>query len=356
MKSYCENDKTDRVISFILPIYNVAKWLPDCLDSLLEQDIPPEDYEIICVNDGSPDNSREIVLEYAARHSNIVLVDKENGGVSSARNAGIDAASGKYVWFVDPDDKIRANILAKLFEKITDEDVVHFPFEYIEERDFGLKSGQIELNYHSNFQTASSDLQKKFSDNTLAYVSIWSCIVKRSFILQNGFKFNEQMTFVEDVYFKFLIESRCGKSAYIEEALYYYRVRETSAINKRDREFNLKYTDSTRMLAELYNEYLENNVGESSAFYNNCVNKALQAKEYALWSILRLGKEDFKEQLSKLKTAKLYPYKFRSDNLKLKQYPSVKTKLLALLKFLLPIEIYARLVAFVFRHTNLKYQ
>ena len=102
-------------LSFVVPVYNAAQYLPECLDSLLAQDI--SDYEIICVNDGSRDASPEILGQYAAKHGNIRVIDKENGGVVSARNAGLSAAQGDFIWFVDADDFLLPNILGFLRNK-----------------------------------------------------------------------------------------------------------------------------------------------------------------------------------------------------------------------------------------------
>lgn len=102
-------------LSFVVPVYNAAQYLPECLDSLLAQDI--SDYEIICVNDGSRDASPEILRQYAAEHGNIRVINKENGGVVSARNAGLSAAQGDFIWFVDADDFLLPNILGFLRNK-----------------------------------------------------------------------------------------------------------------------------------------------------------------------------------------------------------------------------------------------
>lgn len=93
--SYC--------ISVIIPIFNAEKWLRECLDSVCGQTL--REIEIICINDGSPDHSLDIVKEYSARDERIVIIDKKNEGVGAARNDGIKAATGKYVAFMDPDDK-----------------------------------------------------------------------------------------------------------------------------------------------------------------------------------------------------------------------------------------------------------
>lgn len=90
-------------VSVIIPVYNVEKWLRECLDSVCGQSL--REIEIVCVNDGSPDNSLEILREYAARDERIVIIDKKNEGVGAARNDGIRAARGEFVAFMDPDDK-----------------------------------------------------------------------------------------------------------------------------------------------------------------------------------------------------------------------------------------------------------
>ena len=100
------------LISFIVPIYNVEKYLNECVDSILSQDF--EDYEIILIDDGSTDNSGAICDEYARRYENIIVKHKLNGGLSDARNAGIELANGKYVLFVDSDDYIGKNSISAI--------------------------------------------------------------------------------------------------------------------------------------------------------------------------------------------------------------------------------------------------
>lgn len=120
-------------ISAVLPVYNVAAYLPRCLDSILATGYP--DLEIICVNDGSTDNSLEILRQYEARDSRIIIFDKANGGVSSARNAGLKIAVGEYVTFIDPDDYIHPRyfeVLAACAER-HDADFVIGSFTRIEE-------------------------------------------------------------------------------------------------------------------------------------------------------------------------------------------------------------------------------
>lgn len=99
------------VISIIVPVYNAEKYLRQCLNSLLEQGVSQERYEIICIDDGSKDASFSIMKEYADQHQNIIVIDKENEGVSATRNKGLETAKGKYIWFVDADDWVAKDFL-----------------------------------------------------------------------------------------------------------------------------------------------------------------------------------------------------------------------------------------------------
>ncbi len=106
------------ILSIVIPVYNVERYIGRCLASCVQQDIPMSDYEIIVVNDGTPDNSMKIVQTYAQSHANIVVFEQENKGLSEARNAGLRLAKGDYVWFVDSDDWIETNCLKALSERI----------------------------------------------------------------------------------------------------------------------------------------------------------------------------------------------------------------------------------------------
>ena len=96
-------------LSIIIPMYNVEPYIEKCLLSCLNQNIPHADYEIIVVNDGSPDGSLGIARRIASTVDNMLIVSQENGGLSAARNKGLSYAKGEYVWFVDSDDWIEEN-------------------------------------------------------------------------------------------------------------------------------------------------------------------------------------------------------------------------------------------------------
>lgn len=108
----------DPIISIIVPIYNVGKYLPKCIESILNQTF--KNFELILVNDGSTDNSGVVCDDYAKKDTRIKIIHKSNGGVSSARNAGLYVAKGEYIGFVDPDDYIDKNMYEKLYRLCID--------------------------------------------------------------------------------------------------------------------------------------------------------------------------------------------------------------------------------------------
>ena len=102
-----------KLLSVIVPMYNVEPYVERCIRSLENQDIEMDEYEIICINDGSPDKSKDVILELQKEFNNIVLINQENQGVSMARNNGIDRAIGKYLLMIDPDDFVEANCFSE---------------------------------------------------------------------------------------------------------------------------------------------------------------------------------------------------------------------------------------------------
>lgn len=144
-------------LSFIVPIYNAEKYIKECLDSLLEQDLSNKEYEIICVNDGSTDQSLKILADYENSNNSIRIINKENGGVSSARNKGLEVAAGEYVWFIDADDFIQKNILnaLHLLLRESDADVIQigaYPFfdELSDEERVLYENGKLKPKSYAN--------------------------------------------------------------------------------------------------------------------------------------------------------------------------------------------------------------
>jgi poly(ribitol-phosphate) beta-N-acetylglucosaminyltransferase len=124
-------------LSIIIPVYKVEQYIEKCLLSLVHQDIAVSDYEIIVINDGSPDNSKEIAFDYEKKYSNISVIDQENQGVSVARNRGLDVAKGDYILFVDPDDTVFENSLNAILNRaiINNLDIMYLSLDSYDEND-----------------------------------------------------------------------------------------------------------------------------------------------------------------------------------------------------------------------------
>lgn len=144
-------------LSIIIPVYNVEKYIEKCLNSCINQSVPCNEYEVILINDGSPDNSLSIMERIAENHKNITIISQQNQGQSIARNNGLPLAKGEYVWFVDSDDWIRNDAISIILDIIEKNkpDIINIrsaniinntPVTRQEERKEGIYSGKEVLN------------------------------------------------------------------------------------------------------------------------------------------------------------------------------------------------------------------
>ena len=172
-------------------MYNSEAFLPKCVESLLHQDILLDDYEIILVNDGSPDGSKALAEDYASKYSNIVVLSQENKGTSGARNTGLRYATGKYVYFVDPDDYILENSLRVVLEKMEEEslDVLRFGYTEVDEQYQPTKSCKHPEtpDYSSSIMDGPTFMAKRLG--VACYV--WTFIFRTTIIKDNGIYFIE---------------------------------------------------------------------------------------------------------------------------------------------------------------------
>lgn len=174
-------------ISFIIPLYNSATWLRKCLDSVLNQDIPLEQMEIICVNDGSPDNSADIARAYNKEYPNtFVVLDQENQGPSGARNNGMRHATGKYLCFVDPDDYVESNVYGKLVQQMEEEnlDMLRFNYQSVDENYQPIDKPAFEkkFDYSPKLMSGAEFLATRLD----IACNIWRYIYRREIITENG--------------------------------------------------------------------------------------------------------------------------------------------------------------------------
>lgn len=204
-------------ISVIVPVYNVEKWLQRCIDSILGQTY--KDFELILVDDGSSDNSGAICDDYAKKDGRIKVIHKDNGGVSSARNVGIDSSAGEYIMFVDSDDSIDSAMLENMLLGLNDS------------VDLVISSIEMIIN-NKNYVYVVSDGVKSSSEFLSDYCNekfpkICFCgpvckLYKKEIIDRYNLRFNVELNLGEDTYFNFSYIQYCAEVFTISKPYYFY--------------------------------------------------------------------------------------------------------------------------------------
>lgn len=214
-------------LSIVIPFYNVEKYIAQCLDSAVNQDIPLSDYEIICVNDASPDGSRDIVLDYMKRYPNIRLIEHEhNKKLGTARNTGRSIARGKYIWNVDSDDYIKPNCIKSLIEICENEDLDILMFN------LNLVVGKDEKKDGARNNIASKccsgiDFILQNSSMIGAFSPVWTQIYKKSF-LETNYIFSPPINVGEDLPFSYKALYLAERIKFVNQYCYYYRRNDSS--------------------------------------------------------------------------------------------------------------------------------
>lgn len=287
-------------LSIIIPVFNVEKYISDCLDSIICQDINKEDYEIICINDGSTDNSENILNSYAEKHTNIKVIHKENGGVSSARNVGIDNSSGKYIWFVDSDDFISRTSLTYIIKAIDkyNPEFIKFFYKHVNEN----------ISYtdcwKNDFQTIQANILTGHAPGSNVCTIVSAQIIK-----ENNIKFRTDMKYGEDILFSYytFINSKGLRYIQFNNCFYYYRDRESSAMNTRTPEIYTRRTHDLLLMSKIYKDAFDNKITDNPNLLENTKRRQYQALLGAL-TILPRSTLDFNKTIKALKEEGLYPF------------------------------------------------
>ena len=217
----------EAAVSVIVPVYNVAPWLEACLNSLEKQTL--KNIEVILVNDGSTDGSGEIARRYAERNSNFILIERENLGVSAARNAGLDKATGEYVYFLDSDDYLMEDTLERIYTKASSEqlDVVVFSAYSFQDPDGELTwSSDFGYRYRGTYPEICRDMDvlRISLDNNDYFASCCLVFTRRDLIEAHNLRFYEGVIYEDNLY-KFQLMAFAGRVAVMNEPLYYRRNR-----------------------------------------------------------------------------------------------------------------------------------
>lgn len=217
-------EKTDNnpLVSIIVPVYKAEKYIYQCIDSLLAQTY--RNIEIILVDDGSPDRSGAICDEYAAADSRVKVIHQTNGGVSVARQTGMDNATGIYSIHADPDDWVEPAMIEELVAKALETGADYTFCDYYEEYGDGTRK-QTKDNQGKS-KSITRYLELAISDSCC--VTLWHSLIKRSFI--RGLVFKPIMNWREDQLFTIKLLVRNPKIAYLPKAFYHYRCENESSL------------------------------------------------------------------------------------------------------------------------------
>lgn len=244
-------------VSVIVPVYNTEKYLEECLDSIVNQTL--EDIEIICINDGSTDDSINILENYAKKDNRIKIFSQQNSGLSVSRNNGLELANGKYVYFIDSDDYIELTALEELYSIAEEKDLDMIIFKLINFNDgsdekFTTEDYEMRPLCHLDGKVFN---YKDIGDGALIFmVSAPGKFFKRSLI--KNIRFPEDLIFEDNLFFaEAMLEAE--RVSFLDKHLYNRRIRESSITTTN----TIKFADSITMvnlvidLAKKYNVYEE---------------------------------------------------------------------------------------------------
>ena len=215
-KPDCE--KARPKISVIVPVYKVEPWIRECLDSLKNQTL--KEIEIICVDDGSPDNCGAILEEYAANDDRFIIIHKENNGVQEARNDGLARATGEYITFVDSDDYLQLDAYEVAYNAAKKDDVDILEFDH-RRFDDGNDNHKIENNDYSKQDV----IGRKEYLNLRNGNYVWDKLFKAELIKKDNVKFIKGIRPADDTCFAYMVLGRAKKMKAIPTKLYNYRIR-----------------------------------------------------------------------------------------------------------------------------------
>ena len=275
---------TKPVLSIIIPIYNAEEYLEECLESVINQEVPFDEYEIICIDDGSTDNSNLILEKYNKQIDNLTVFHQNNSGVSVARNRGLELAKGTYIWFVDADDFISINAIELLLHIIRE----------------GLFD-RVVFGYYNTLFTYKDYLSSPLIVNQLnartTDGSVCTSVYKKQFLIYNCIMFREGI----DAGDNYELNKMNGKQKTIDDAIYFYRVNEYSVTKSSSNEKTLR---SHLRCAEIVKQYYDSESKKElkTVRFLHC------ELEYVMTLISRLTYERRKEYLQCILLGELLPF------------------------------------------------
>lgn len=293
-------------LSIIIPVYNVENFLSTCLDSLLMQELELNDYEIIIVDDGSEDNSLSLARSYSNRYKQVKTFSKENGGVGSARNLGIEKAKGKYIYFIDPDDYLLAKTLKLLVE-------------IIESNDLDILTFRTKLVQQSTLNECITDTTPTISkiQNGIDYIAtykynneVWWYLINREFLLKTQIKFIENR-WMEDAIFTVELFLKAQHMAHCNLIGHRHLITPGTAMTSKEQNHYIKVIRDNYNAALVFNPILQSL--ENTSANPKCIERIKTYQQsFVFFLMMRMLKStiQFKEVkaiINDLQKAEIYP-------------------------------------------------
>ena len=295
------------LLSIIIPIYKVEKYIRSTLKSIYDQGVEEQKYEVICVNDGTPDTSMQIVQEFANSHKNLHIINQENQGLSCARNSGLKIATGDYIWFVDSDDTLEADSISNVIKYVQSDsktEIWGFNMVRVQENDNKEDVEHVILK-RKNFGLYNISLRKESLIHKSQIAPVQRFVFKYSFLKSEDLTFFPQI-YHEDVEFMSRAIFLAKQIKFINYAPYRYLVRTSGSITS---SFKMKsVTDKMIIISQLnyskqryarnifdkayFNDfalYLVRSILKSYRFHKNELNNFIKLNRKELRAILFKG-------------------------------------------------------------------
>lgn len=301
-------------ISVIVPVYNVEQWIEQCVESIRKQTF--SDLEIILVDDGSPDCCPEICDKYACIDNRIKVLHKPNGGLSSARNAGIDVAQGQYIIFIDSDDFISYYMIEKLYEAIKkyEADVAICGIQRVDQDGKPILH-EVKSVLDNQSTWSQSEFWKKWEkDGEAVCVVTWNKIYKKEIF--DEIRFDEDKLH-EDVFILHKWVEHCNIIAIVSEKLYYYRQREGSIMHNNFTIRNLDTVEALTNRAAYFAKHNQQILAEKTM--KDAMGRMVDGKRRINFSDIRI-----KKRYNELKNLCIRMNRIVSKNSNSKNYKTLK--------------------------------
>lgn len=292
-------------LSIIVPFCSVEKYIEECIRSLYDQDIPREEYEVICVDDCSPDGSRAIVERLQKEYPTLRLIcHEQNKRVGGARNTGLKAAKGQYVWFVDSDDYVVSNCFGELLKIVERDDLDILHFEYLEDRE-GKMTRYYPRRAESEIMNGGDIFFSEDGNWHIHYVIAWQKLYRRTFLMENEIWFQEQVMY-EDNEYAFKAFAAAKRVKHIDVIAYIYRNNNNSVTRGAMKAQHLMWLlDTSLSIAALIKELKDVRFAEAAQKY-------VQDTTYKIiWFLQQLPADEqrrVQNYFTLKKYLRLYPY------------------------------------------------